>query len=208
MINFQLSILRGQNSMKIKNCKLKISNKCGFTLMEILIAAGVLGLLAILLGTIFLTQTQYFDDQQVRLLLSGYLDTAFPAMKNLIIWSESILTSYNIQGQNYTSGAETLVLKIPSIDINKKTISGQYDYAAIFKSAADIKIVLSPSAQSSRIAQNRSIAQNTSSFNIDYGGVAPNLAKTVIISMTLTKTAPTNKVITITRSFQATLRNQ
>lgn len=204
--------------MRIENCsslgdiskkeKFKNVEKYGFTLIELLIAVGVLGLLILLLTSIFLSQTQYFDTEQIRLLLSGYFDVAFPAMKNLIIMSEAILTSYNIQGQDYISGAETLVLKIPSIDINKKTISGQYDYAAIFKSVSDIKIVLSPSVQSLRIAENRTVAQNVSSFNIDYGGISPNLSKTVIISMTLAKTTPTNKTITITRSMQATLRNK
>ncbi len=193
--------------MSILNKKI-INSKSGFTITEILIAIGILGLLTILIATIFLTQNQYFNEQQIRLLLESYINSAFVSMKNLIIESNAILSSYNIEGDNYLSGAETLVLKIPSIDTNKKVIFGQFDYGVIFKSGTDLKIILSPGSQSFRTAQNRIIAQEVASFNINYNGVEPYLAKTVIISMTLTKTTPNGKNVTITRSIQVTLRNQ
>lgn len=180
----------------------------GLSLVELLIAVGVLAILMILLTTIFLSQSQNFEYQQTKLLLEGYFEIVLATIKNFVSAADSILSNQNIQGTDYTSGAETLVLRLPSIDSAKKTIAGQYDYAAIFKSGSDIKIVLSPSAQSIRKLENRVLAQYVSWVNFDYGDLAPNLAKTVLFSMTLSKTASRNQIITITRSLQATLRNK
>jgi hypothetical protein len=189
------------------NFKFQALNLKGFSIAELLIIVGLFSIIIVILISVFLSQTQYFNNEQIKLLLSGYFDVAFGVMKNLIIASDSVLTSYNILGNVYTSDSQTLVLKLPSIDNDKKTIVGQYDYAAIFKSGNDLKILLSPSSQSSRKEENRSIAQNVASVNFDYQGVAPNLAKTILFSMTLSKTSQNGQTITITRSLQATLRN-
>lgn len=181
--------------------------KNAFSIIELLIIIGILGLLMILLITVFISQSQYFDNEHTRFLLKDNINISLPFIKDLIIASDSILASHNIQGIDYTSDSDTIVLRMPSLDINNKTITSQYDYAVITKEENNIKIVLSPSQQSARTPQNRIIANYVSSLLFDYGNVSPNLAKTVLFTITVSKTTFQNQIITINRQARATLRN-
>jgi Tfp pilus assembly protein PilW len=132
-------------------------------------------------------------------------------------------TSRTISGTTYTSGANVLVLKVPSIDASKDVIDSDsdgnpdyYDYIVYHLKATDLtklERIVGADSQSYRPSDTRTIASDINSLTFGYldaGGstVTPANATKVTISVVTRKTFFSDRASQETLSSEVKLRNK
>ena len=112
----------------------------GFTLLEIVIVAGLAMIIGTVLAGILVNNTGVFY-QQNSIVKSGLsVNDLLQTLSATISQSSSIASGYPESSPTYTSSANTLVLKLASLDSNG-VIPGVYDYIVIHEDLADVNVL-------------------------------------------------------------------
>lgn len=141
----------------------------GFTLVEILIgvaAAGVIG--SILIA--FLTQnSQIYTQQNTKVNQGLELNNAFTEIEDTIKSGGSVVSQYPPTGQaQHTTGLNTLVINIPSINAQGAVIQNTYDYIVLYGDAKVLRKKVFPDPASSREEMNTVLSTKLSKLEFKY----------------------------------------
>jgi prepilin-type N-terminal cleavage/methylation domain-containing protein len=148
----------------------RIINKLkGFTLVEILIgvaAAGVIG--SILVA--FLTQnSRIYTHQNTKVNQGMELNTAFAEIEETIKSGGSVVSQYPATGQaTHTTGLNTLVISVPSINAQGAVLQNSYDYVVLYPDAKILRKKVFPDAASSREQVDTVLSTKLSKLEFKY----------------------------------------
>lgn len=188
-------------------------SRSGFTLAEILISMGISVIVGGLLMTIIVNSAGLFKTESSKLTQGLNANDALYNVRALIKQSSSVVQSFTYSAVTYTSGAEQLVTKIPSIDSSNKIISETFDYIVFFKDSNQLRLKIFPDAQSARKSQDQIFSTNVDSLNFQYFNsttppveVVPTSATKVKINLSLKQSIGT-KIEVSNVSSEASLRN-
>jgi len=155
-----------------------------FTLIEtiVVIALFVVMMLALV--------AMYGDFNKLYLFQQTYSETAGSAgnvvngMEKIVLPADAVLLSHTFTAGTYTTGSQTLVVEIPSIDAGGIVVSGKYDYAVIYTAGTSVYSLLEPDASSSRVAATKLLSSNISSLTFSYPSADYTQATYVGVSIT------------------------
>lgn len=173
----------------------------GFTLPEILIAITISALAGVLLISFLVQNNGLFMNENAKVSQGLSLNDASSQITNAVKSASSIATQYPQSSPQFFTGAETLILALPSIDSQSQIIENVYDYYVVTKDPQNPNILrkyLFPSAgQSQRSSENQVLATNLSSLKflyLDESGstVSPSQAAKVNFSINLTTSTGIN----------------
>lgn len=176
----------------------------GFSVIEMVIVVPLIAIMAFFLSYIGIYHFQTFNSQSAELNITDYARTALDDIDNYVRQATRVLSSYS----TYTTGTNTLVLQIPSIDSSGQLVAGTYDNAVFYLSGTDLFRRIYPDASSTRsnVIQKLASGVNTSNFSFSYDNGDYSLVKQVTTNLTVTQNAGT-QVRSITISSQSKLRN-
>lgn len=109
----------------------------GNTLLETAVVVAITALMFLLLGAIFITQGRYLAIQNA---ISDTQYSAFQVVDTFGLYAstaQSVVASQTINGRSYTSGTNTVILKLPSINNGGDIIANTFDYVAFGLYASD-----------------------------------------------------------------------
>jgi hypothetical protein len=149
--------------------------KKGFSVIELLVAIGI----SIAIGLV-IAQT-FFNGWQTQLSQENYTEMQRAGRFTLDeisreIWNASaVVSAVTIDTTTYTSGAETLVLRLPPLDSDHNIITGD-DYIVFRENGARIDRLISANAGSVRLswASPLSLHQETGDLTFQYYDAANN----------------------------------
>lgn len=173
------------------NLNLRTKSDRGFSLVEIIIATAVSSIVGIMLITIFVQNNQVFNVEQIKTSQGISLNNAVSEMKSSIRSASSIAASYPSPSPQYTSSADQLVLKLPSIDVNGNIITNTFDHLVITQDSLNNKIlrkILFPDVLSSQPAYNKVLMTDLFLLNFSYLDASNNATTPInaaIIDFTL-----------------------
>ncbi|MBI2021692.1 hypothetical protein HYS93_02275 [Candidatus Daviesbacteria bacterium] len=143
----------------------------GISLLEVLIYIGVASLVGIILVRIFVQNNAFFLRESAQ--VEQGLDTnqissqIYDSIRN----ASSVAVSFVGGVTTYTSGPQTLVLTLPSVNASGSVIANTYDYLVITQDSQNAKLLrkkIFPDALSSRQSENRLLTTQLSSLTFSY----------------------------------------
>lgn len=178
----------------------------GLTLVEILVAMGIAGVVGALIMVIVINNTGMFTDQSGKVQRGLDINDALSQVRLSIKDANGVVSSYTDGGITYTTGADQLILKVASVDASGDIIDGIFDYFVFFKDQDLLRLKTFPNASSSRKQADRVLSTSVADLNFHYFNsasppveVVPNTAAKVRVSLKLNQTN--------TATSEANLRN-
>lgn len=164
----------------------------GFSLIETVLAAGLALVVGTFLVAILVSQSGLFYKQNS--IISEGLDTN-DAMRQVdahIRQAVAVVSGYPEVSPQYTTGADTLVLKLPALSTSG-VINNIYDYAVVIRDSGQagvLRLQVFPDPQSTRKTSDlvlTTILQSVQFAYLDKSGnsVAPASAASVSVSLTV-----------------------
>lgn len=185
----------------------------GFTLLETVIASAVALVAGTFLVAILVNHSGLFYKQNSIVSEGLSLNDAMREIENNIRQAVYIADGYPGGSPDYTTGAQTLVLKLPALS-QSEVIDGVYDYAVVTKDSSEprvIRVLVFPDFQSTRKASNLVLTNLLESVQFEFLDKSGNLvapASAASVGTTLTVLSKTGSIGS-SRSSSAvtTLRN-
>ncbi|MEY4744763.1 MAG: hypothetical protein RL272_708 [Candidatus Parcubacteria bacterium] len=105
----------------------------GFTIMEAMTVIGIMTIVLVMVDQIFAVSYDVFIKQTARADNETGAVLATRTISDLARGASDVEASKTINGTPYTTSADTLVLKFPTIDSSNNVVAGSYDYIAIYR---------------------------------------------------------------------------
>lgn len=168
-------------------------NRRGTTLVELLVSLAVL----VVVG--FLVAMMYFTTEKVR---QNEATGSFVQLENIfgqqrlrdaLSDASSIATQVTIDGTTYTTSAQTLVFKVPSINAAGDIIVNTWDTSVITLTGtpptALLVILVAPDPASSRASMTSILATSVDDLRIRYESVSGTSSTKVSVTLRTLKTS-------------------
>ncbi|MDO8573523.1 MAG: hypothetical protein Q7R77_02105 [Candidatus Daviesbacteria bacterium] len=187
----------------------------GLTLVEVLVAMGIATIVGGLLVVIIINSASLFSNQSSKIQAGLNINDTLSQIRGSIKQASAIANQYQDGPTTYTTGVNTLVLKVSSIDLSNNIIADTYDYFVFFKDQNFLrfKIFPNPHPASFRKAANQIFSNIVDSLTFQYfnsatppAEVNPLDATTVKIILTLKQKVDAG-FETHTATSEANLRN-
>lgn len=162
-------------------------NKKGFTILEFvlsiflitILSAGVVILINLYKDYQFITPTSI-----ARSIVKKNQVDSLKILKETILQAQNILASTTIDGQNYVSDNNNLILQLRSIDNNQNIIPGSYDLIIFYTTSTNPKILrqkIIPAFYSKRTNTDLIINNQVKNINFEYNTPLPKDANLIKI---------------------------
>lgn len=189
--------------------------KSGFTLLELLIALAIVGIIGVLIAGIFFAHSRLFSNQQTSVGVSEQNALALDEITGQIRQSQTVVTTCSSCG-SYATGSNTLVLQAWPVDSQGSPIeptASNYDYIIYTRDTSQNKLLKITFADvtSNRSSGTRTVIANVLDLVFDDGsGSFPaDLGQVTQVRVKITTQATTtNKTHVITQEAKAVLRNK
>jgi len=187
-----------------------ILNLHGFTIIELITGLAIIGLVSILVASVYIAHFRLFSNQNTAIDVASQNKLALDEIVNQIRQSQSVVTTCADCAGDTTS-ATVLVLQLWPQDASDEPLdNGNYDYIVYKRDATDnTKLVrkIVADASSSRTSGTKIIATTISDLQFTYDNANPTQAGEVTTSVTTTATSQ-GKTQTTTQKAKAVLRNK
>lgn len=187
--------------------------KRGFTLVEVIIAAGLAAIFGAMVVGILFNQTNFSKKEASVVSTNISVNDTTTQISNNIKQAMTVATGYPESSPIYTTGASILVLKLPAI-INGGSTANSSDYAVIYPDNSKTNLLMLkifPNLNSSRKNVTQVLTSNLSGINFVYkdrSGNAVNPTSASQVSVTLSINSKNGQVSNLRVStFNTTLRN-
>lgn len=191
----------------------KITGQSGLTLAEILVAVFIASMVGSLLLVIMANSTGLFLKESSKIGQGVGVNDALMLIRQDVKRANSVAASYTHGSTTYTSGANQLVLTLPSIDAGGNIIQNTYDYFVYLKDQNVLRLKSFPNPLSQRKESDRVLATYVALIFFQYYNsstppeeVSPNLAAKIKASLVLNQKAGSSEEQIIATS-EANLRN-
>lgn len=175
----------------------------GFTIIEITIVIVITAIVLVMVGAMLVSQWQLYGSESALAEVKAQNIIAQKIIISTIEEGINVVASSTINGVNYVSDGDTIVLKLPSIDSNQNIIFGSFDYAAFDLDAVNSKIIsnVEKSPLSARADGQKTIAQFVNNLNFGYNDIVWTSVNKIEITLVTTKQE--GGVVRESRSFKA-----
>ncbi|MBI4363611.1 MAG: hypothetical protein HY545_02060, partial [Candidatus Doudnabacteria bacterium] len=174
----------------------------GFTLIELLVVTVLVGVSIVVLVNLFIGQNRIYRTQTAELNVANDARASLDDIDAYARQARQILANY----QTWTTGTQTLVLEIQSINSSNQLIIGAYDTMVYYLTGSNFYRQTFPNAQSSRTAQTKRLASNVTGLSLTYNNADPTLASQVTTDLTIQESVGF-QTRSITASSKSYLRN-
>jgi len=179
----------------------------GFTLIEILVAIGIAGILLSALIWLFIAYNNYLNYLQTSMDVPQSAESVIDTATRAIRESDQILSSRSFSGTNYTSNANSLVLRLPSVDSSRNILAGKYDYIVFYKSGTEVYSLTEADASSVRVSSLKKLSDTAESLIFTYDNADVTIAQKVDINIQNSKQVK-NQIIQSNLHQQVYFRNK
>ena len=186
--------------------------RLGLTLVELLTGFGVLGLVSIMVATLYFTHVRLFSNQNTSIDVATQNKLALDEIVAQIREGQAVVITCSACAGDTTS-ATILVLQLWPLDAAGDPIQPQgtaYDYIVYKRDAVDSTKLIKKTvadAASSRQSQEKIIARSLADLQFSLDNADPSQASEVTVSLTTTANV-NGRVHTTSQSIKAVLRNK
>lgn len=162
----------------------------------------LLGVCSGVVVDLFIGQNRIYNIETAELNITSDARSSLDDIDAYVRQANRVADSYTI----YTTGSQTMVLQVQSINPSNSLIPATYDYVVFYLTGDDLFRQIFPNVLSSRLASTKKLASNVSAFALTYNNASFPLVDEVITDLTLQQAAGA-QTRTITISSKSILRN-
>ncbi len=207
-INHKYTFTRNQGPLSF------ISNgmiRRGLTLIELLISIAIIGVVVVIVGSIFINTSQFGSDEQLRIDVGESASRVLGPLDAILREGKEIQSSAVIGGTTYTSDHDTIVFTLPALDAGGATIAGVSDVAVITLDTTNannyiLRLIVDPASGTFRQRQNGLAVDHVKDLYIRYTAGTPVAAQAITLTARITKELR-NRTFTRTNILYAVFRN-
>ncbi len=177
-----------------------------FTLIEVLISVGIFALMSLAIIQLVISNTVLSQSQSATIEVVGSASTIMNDIHTSALQAITVVGSHAFSGTTYSTSANTLVLKLPSITSTGATVGGQYDYIAYYATGTSAYRLIDAGVGSARPAGSKRLSDAITTFVFTYGNADPTLSTSTVIDVQTQKTVRAKDISTHVRE-QIYLRN-
>ena len=189
----------------------KSAHRSGVSLVELLIAMSIVGILGVLIAALYFSHFKLFSSQNTRIEVASENKIALEEMTNQIRESQGVAAS--CCSPTETTGANVLVLQIWLLNASgdptepNPSPAPQYDYIVYKKVSDTLKKTIVPAAGSTRPSSDKIIASKINALAFTFDNADVTQAAQVTINLT-TQNTVNNITQTDTKTSTAVIRNK
>lgn len=184
--------------------------KNGYSILEVLVSIFIIAIIVGILGGMFFVLLRSFLLYSVRDELLTDASRMTDVMADTVRSAYGIEATRTIDTTSFTSGKDTIIVKIASIDQNGDPIPSSFDYMVFTRNGADptlVRQITDADPASTRKDQDRVLGHNVSDLTFLYKNGTPETSTDVYGSVTVTKNVVRTQP-TLTLHYDAKLRNK
>ncbi len=168
-----------------KNLNKKFSTKQqnGFTIIEVIVVVALTATLLVGMLGIFDWQNKIYQLEQANIFATGSARVAMNNILPVVAQGVSIIGSRTVSGTNYTTGAGTIIVQLPSFDGSNNVIDSTYDYVVYHSNGTNLNQIVELAASSNRKISNKLLSDKIQSFALSYNNGDPTLASQVTVDI-------------------------
>ena len=110
----------------------RMRSPTGFTLTETIITIAMTAVIMMALANLYLNFNSLYAYQQTFVATTNAARNGISALRSSVLPANQVLVSHSFSGTTVTSGANALVLTVPSVDAAGDIVSGAYDYIGFY----------------------------------------------------------------------------
>ncbi len=167
----------------------------GFTLIEMIITLTLTAVIGVVLMVVLVNSLSLQTTQSARVMQGLGINTALSDINSWVRRASGVSVGYPaVTPYTYTTGVNSLVLKVPSIDGAGAVINDVYDYVVFVVESSKLKEIIFPNALSARRQSNKILTDNVALVNFSFQNtvgqsVAPSSASVVTVTINLSQKA-------------------
>jgi len=181
--------------------------KRGFTLIETVVVVAISAVALIALANLFFIFNSIYGYQQAFMAAAGSSGASMNAFELSVLPAGQILASHDFSGTTYSSGANTLVLELPSVNSSGDIIQGTNDYVAFYTSSTKLYRLTQAAAGSVRVSELKQLSATLLSLDLTYDNADLTKATNVIVDIQ-TRSSFKQQTVRSHLSEQLYLRNK
>ena len=154
-------------------------NENGFTLIEVLVVTGIVAVLSVFAAGIFIANNRFYLNQSAEIQAVVGTWQSGDRINEYGRTAAAFVASRIYNSTTYTTGAETVIFQIPSINASQQIIASTYDYVYITKDLSNISrliLIVEPNAASARLARSVELTNKLSVVSFTYDNGSPSQA--------------------------------
>ncbi len=179
----------------------------GFTIMELVVVIALCSVLLLGLLALFDWHSKVFTLEQADVRATGSVRSVMNNMTKYVAQGITLESSRTISGTTYTTDADTVIVKIPSVDSSGNVIASTYDYVAYNLSNGSVTQVIEAGSGTVRTAGSKLLAENVQSFSLTYDNATAALATYVVVDIQTRVTTKGTSAATARSTDTIFLRN-
>ena len=177
-----------------------------FSLIETLIVSALIAGLSGILALFFVHVHGGFFGARAAADIQKDASAIVRELEQFVLPGERILETVSIDGDEYTSGEETLILQVPAITDSGESISGVSDTVVLYRAGAVFARRIDADGQSARVSGTRQLTDSLEGIAFSYSTEDVTLASRVSVELSVAKVVKGRSVEAVRRA-QFTLRN-
>jgi hypothetical protein len=156
--------------------------------VEIAIVIFLFAIILLALFNLFDWHGKVFRFQEGQFQVTSSSRAAVNEIQHYTLQAYRVLASRTINGSNYNSGGQTLVLQLPAIDGSGAVLDATWDYAAFYLTGANLYATIQADSASSRPSITTKLLSDTvSALTFTYNSADFNLVNKVTVDITTQK---------------------
>lgn len=153
----------------------------GFTIIEVVIVTAIFAILLLGLMNIFDWQNKVYNLEQAEVMATGSARVAMNSLNFTLAQGIQLENTRNINGTDYTTGGNSLVVRLPSYDSSGALIDGVYDYVAYYSNGSNLYQLTETGTGGARPHGTKLLSDRLESFTLTYNvGDIPSVSQVTV----------------------------
>lgn len=167
------------------------SKAAGFTLVEILVVTGLVGILMVIGVAIYLANNRFYETESGEIFSVANTRDAADKISEYGRLAAGLVSSHVYASVTYNTGATAAVFRVPSINSSGQIITGTYDYVVIGRdpeNSSRLILILDADPGSSRTERTLQLTDKLAALSFTYDDADPSFAKNMNFEIRVTQT--------------------
>jgi len=143
----------------------------GFTLAEVAVVVLLMALIISVGAGVLIYNNRFYETQSGEIFSVNATREAADRINEYGRQATDVESAYTYSSISYLTGSQTVIFRVPSLDINNAIIPSSYDYVIIGANPNDasrLELIVNPAAGSSRPARNLLLSDKLTTVNFVY----------------------------------------
>lgn len=161
-----------------------MTTKAGFTLVEVVVTAGLFALLLGAVTQIYLVDTRAFSLERARIDVGLGAADVLDAFRSAALQADHVVATHSFSSVFYASSATTTIFELPAVDASGAVVSGSYDYIGIYATGTSAYRVTEGASGSARASGTKLLTDALAALSIAYDSSSFPAVTSVVVNAT------------------------